>query len=91
MWRKCPIPRGPWDWIFSGAAFEPVCQEDEACLKLAATPGKAPPCLGPDKAAGCACRCSGDSVGDLPQLEIVDKVMIPAGLKPGAYVLGWRW
>jgi hypothetical protein len=26
-----------------------------------------------------------------PQVEIVDIVRIPAGLKAGKYVLGWRW
>merc|ERR1712176_1206777 len=31
--------------------------------------------------------CSGDWTGG----EIVDQVRIPAGLKPGEYVLGWRW
>ena len=28
-WRKCPIPRGPWGWIYNGPAFEPVCEESE--------------------------------------------------------------
>ena len=31
--------------------------------------------------------CSGDWTGGV----IVDKVVVPAGLKPGRYVLGWRW
>jgi len=26
-----------------------------------------------------------------PDFEIVDRIKIPNGLKPGAYVLGWRW
>jgi hypothetical protein len=85
-WRKCPLPRGPWTWKFSGPSFEPVCEESDAC-KNAHT--KAPPCLG--TTSPCFCKCSGDGVGDLPQLEIVDKVIIPAGLAPGKYVLGWRW
>ena len=84
MWRKCPIPRGPWNWRFSGASFEPVCDEDVSCTGRAKTQ-RAPKCLGPDKEQGCACKCSGDSIGDLPQLEIVDKVRIPAGLAPGKY------
>eukprot|EP00041_Stephanoeca_diplocostata_P025534 m.670651 g.670651 ORF g.670651 m.670651 type:complete len:77 (-) comp22767_c0_seq1:1317-1547(-) len=29
--------------------------------------------------------------GDLPMLEMVDMVQLPAGLVPGSYVLGWRW
>ena len=38
-------------------------------------------------------RCTGmtDGQNAVPDLEIVDRVMIPKGLKPGAYVLGWRW
>jgi len=90
MWRKCPLPRGPWNWRLNGASFEPVCQEDADCTDRSKSE-EAPPCLGPDKEQGCACKCSGDGIGDLPQLEIVDKVRIPAGLKAGAYVLGWRW
>ena len=30
-------------------------------------------------------------MGNPPNLEVVDLVRIPAGLKPGRYVLGWRW
>ena len=26
-----------------------------------------------------------------PNMEIVDRVLIPKGLAPGEYVLGWRW
>jgi len=38
-------------------------------------------------------KCTGmeDGSNAQPTLEIVDRVLIPAGLKPGAYVLGWRW
>merc|ERR1711920_1156609 len=37
--------------------------------------------------------CSGMTDGSSaePNLEIVDRVMIPKDLKPGDYVLGWRW
>jgi len=31
------------------------------------------------------------SGGPEPTLEIVDRVLIPAGLPAGEYVLGWRW
>eukprot|EP01043_Picozoa_sp_COSAG02_P075516 COSAG02_NODE_15611_length_1156_cov_1.046358_2_plen_101_part_00 len=36
--------------------------------------------------------CTGmtDGQNAVPDLEIVDRVMIPKGLKPGPYVLGWR-
>lgn len=85
-WRKCPLPRGPWSWHMSGPSFEPVCEESEACKNAHITP---PECLGPEKP--CECKCSGDGIGDLPQLEIVDQVLIPEGIKPGKYVLGWRW
>ena len=30
-----------------------------------------------------------DGQGAQPNLEIVDRVIIPDGLKPGEYVLGW--
>ena len=38
-------------------------------------------------------RCTGmtDGSSAQPDLEIVDRIKIPAGLKPGDYVLGWRW
>ena len=55
MWRKCPIPRGPWNWRFSGASFEPVCHEDDACTSLSKSQ-KPPRCLGPDKVATNHCR-----------------------------------
>ena len=32
-----------------------------------------------------------DGSNSVPDLEIVDRVMIPAGTPPGEYVLGWRW
>lgn len=85
-WRKCPLPRGPWDWAMTGASFEPICEESDECKK---SHNSRPKCLGPE--APCTCKCSGDGIGDLPQLEIVDQVRIPANLKPGDYVLGWRW
>lgn len=39
------------------------------------------------------CRCSGHSNGGplLPNLEMVDRLRIPATLRPGPYVLQWRW
>ena len=38
------------------------------------------------------CRCSGHSNGGplLPNLEMVDRLRIPATLRPGPYVLQWR-
>ena len=32
-----------------------------------------------------------DGSNSVPDLEIVDRVMIPAGTPPGEYVMGWRW
>jgi hypothetical protein len=37
------------------------------------------------------CKCSGDGIGDLATMEIVDKLHIPADLPAGEWVLGWRW
>ena len=82
-WRQCPLPRGPWDWHLNGASFEPKCDKPPACVNAhTKNPGSG------DLAA--TCRCSGDGIGDLATLEIVDMVKIPAGLVPGEYVLGWR-
>jgi hypothetical protein len=53
--------------------------------------GFAPPCaaFGMDTSM---CEGMEDGEGGAePTLEIVDRVMIPKGLKPGPYVLGWRW
>lgn len=38
-------------------------------------------------------RCTGMTDGSTaqPDFEIVDRIKIPSGLKPGEYVLGWRW
>jgi len=77
MWRKIPIPRTVNEWNTYGASFEPVCEESEECRNSAL---KTP--------ADGVCKCSGDWNDEV---EIVDKVRIPASLKPGKYVLGWRW
>ena len=37
------------------------------------------------------CSHMGDGGQGGSRLEIVDYLRIPAGLKPGQYVLGWRW
>ena len=66
-----------------GATFEPVCEESEACRS---SYDKAPARDGPGHHP--VCRCSGDWNYDV---EVVDTVQIPADLKPGKYVLGWRW
>ena len=66
-----------------GATFEPVCEESEACRS---SYDKAPPRDGPGHHP--VCRCSGDWNYDV---EVVDTVQIPANLKPGRYVLQWRW
>merc|ERR1712096_567949 len=58
--------------------FSPKCKEDPRCR--------------PNTADSQYCRCSGDIANYGPyNLEIVDVVMVPAGLPPGEYVLGWRW
>ena len=89
MWAKNPIPSGI--WAREGPGFAPICEESEACrayfsggYDLAADFG--------DAVQG-VCRCSGWSNGGplLPNLEIIDNLRIPAALKPGRYVLQWRW
>ena len=67
-----------------------VCNPDGS----PAVPGLAHYSAGdPYQAAPGLCRCSGFSNGGplLPNLEIVDRLQIPAGLAPGRYVLQWRW
>ena len=92
IWRKNPLPRGPWDWKIYGPSFEPVCEEPATCANgHSMNPGGISPC-----------KCSGSGVcalpghnesncADLPQMEVVDTVRIPENLPPGDYVLGWRW
>lgn len=92
--RKCPIPRAPWAWADTGASFEPVCKESEACASYHGPKFSGPGC-GTDKSS-CStgtfpCQCSGWGVGDLFRLEIVDTIKIPADLPAGDWVLGWRW
>lgn len=81
-WRKNPIPSGLWQR--EGAQFEPVCEESEECRATTARF---------EGGRQGVCKCSGFSNGGLllPNLEIVDAVSIPATLKPGRYVLQWRW
>ena len=56
------------------------CDEPEACRK--AIKAKPPQMT---------CQCSGEGVGDIPTLEVLDKVRLPANLTPGKWVVGWRW
>jgi hypothetical protein len=86
-WRKVPLPRAPtragedWGWKNFGASFEPVCEEPKAC-----TEGQ-----GPRVPLG-ACQCSGQGAPTNPiGAEVVDRVLIPADIPAGDYVLGWRW
>jgi len=82
-WRKNPIPSGLWQR--EGPTFEPVCKESKECIEgYSKWPHLAP--MG-------TCKCSGYSNGGplLPNLEVVDAVQIPKSLKPGKYVLQWRW
>lgn len=80
MWSKMPVPAGPWGYKLHGATFEPKCDEPPACR--AAVEHYAPQMT---------CQCSGDGIGDIPTLEIVDQVLLPADLPAGEWVLGWRW
>lgn len=81
MWRKLPLPTVLWER--EGPSFDPVCEESDECKKAATLGGGQPG----------VCKCSGHSNGGplLPNLEIVDVVMIPSHLAAGRYVLQWRW
>ena len=92
IWRKNPIPRGPWDWRAYGPSFEPVCANSASCANgKIRNPGGINPC----KCAGSGlCALPGkleSNCADFPQMEVVDTVRVPAGLPAGDYVLGWRW
>jgi len=87
-WRKNPIPSGLWQR--EGPSFPPVCDESYECLKGYSNfdnyHGLAP--MG-------TCKCTGFSSGEvgplLPNLEVVDRIRIPADLTSGDWVLQWRW
>jgi len=79
-WAKMPIPAGPWGYVLHGATFLPMCQEPAECV---AAVDKNPPFM--------TCQCSGDGIGDIPTLEIIDYVELPASLNQGDWVLSWRW
>ena len=63
-----------------GASFMPVCKESKACTSAV-----------DKKAPFMPCKCAGEGVGDIPTLEVVDKVKIPKDLPAGEWVLSWRW
>ena len=90
MWRKNPIPSGLWER--EGPSFEPACKESAECIAgYSNFHGYG---VGSLASMG-TCKCSGFSSGAggplLPNLEVVDSVMIPAGTAPGRYVIQWRW
>eukprot|EP01052_Picozoa_sp_SAG31_P011920 SAG31_NODE_687_length_12813_cov_2.597216_2_plen_92_part_00 len=86
-WRKNPIPSGLWQR--EGPSYEPVCKESEACIQGLSN------FKSYDGYKTGVCKCSGWSSGAgsplLPNLEVVDSVLIPKDTKPGKYVLQWRW
>eukprot|EP01045_Picozoa_sp_COSAG04_P028400 COSAG04_NODE_4393_length_2123_cov_1.709980_4_plen_75_part_00 len=66
-------------------SFEPRCDESPECANATGNgAGDNGPNGAPDGTM--LCKCSGR---DLPALEIVDRVSIPANLPAGDYVLGW--
>ena len=86
VWRKNPLSPGPFSWESYGQSSPPVCDEPAACaIGQPRNPGGISPC-----------KCSGSGVcalpghsesncADLPQLEVVDSIRIPADLPPGEY------
>ena len=87
IWSKLPIPRAPWQWdsCIGGMSFEPRCDESPECANATGNgKGDNGPNGAPDGTM--LCKCSGR---DLPALEIVDRVAVPANLPAGEYVLGW--
>ena len=69
-----------WDWddCIGGMSFEPNCEESAECAGA----------YDREIDGTMTCKCSGR---DVPGLEIVDRVAIPADLPAGEWVLGWRW
>ena len=49
-WRRCPIPRAPWAWAYTGATFDPICEESDACTSYHG-PGFSGPGCGGDTAS----------------------------------------
>lgn len=88
MWSRNPIPSGL--WAREGPQFAPKCQESDECKDYTSRRGVA---RGANKFKQGVCRCSGYSNGGplLPNLEVVDRVMIPRDLPVGRYVVQWRW
>lgn len=96
-WAMNPIPRIDYDSHSSGQPasftgcsyvhgevsgpgcrqFDPPCDWDEGWYSQPGAPGS----------VDVEGACSGDWTGGV----IVDQVIIPKNLKPGDYVLGWRW
>lgn len=74
-WRKNPIPRN--DPWGTGEGFKPVCSWPHNSG------------TGQDQAEPYPCQ-GGPETG-LGNLEILDRVEIPAHLPAGRYVIGWRW
>ena len=105
MWRKNPIPRGSWEWPNSGNSFDPVCDESDECKGYSDL--KAKQSRGACRCSGTSTRyepypsrqpidCHSPGLGVLGRpvlvqnLEVVDVLRVPK-VKPGRYVLQWRW
>ena len=79
-WAMNPVPRN--DTFQTGESFAPKCDEVPGCNAHQWTNES-------QTAQDSTCRCSG--IWGPYNMEIVDTVLIPADLTPGAYVLGWRY
>merc|ERR1712046_483171 len=92
-WAMNPVPRIDWGGgggdIDGGSCrghgrgencvnFKPQCEDSWLDTHKIDAGGKA------DDVEG---ECSGDWTGG----QIVDEVLIPKSIKPGPYVVGWRW
>ena len=100
-WAMNPIPRINFDSHSSGqpagasgcetspvtgGATGPNCMQFKPpCPQDSGVPTADPKHKGTDKSGQGACS------GDWTAGSIVDQVRVPADLKPGDYVLGWRW
>ena len=89
-WSMNPIPP---------RCLGPGCKKDNECVPCPGTPGSDcsncdntptpsfdPPCNEGDKPG----ICSGNQASYWGAVAVVDYLKVPAGLKPGKYILGWR-
>ena len=91
-WSKNPIPRI--DFGQDGSNTNGICRghsRGSNCVNFAPACDDSWLTVHPTDAGATGSEVQGECSGDWTNGQIVDHVIVPADIRPGAWVVGWRW